>query len=77
MGFYSIRNLIGWISTVVLSTGLLMKQWLFNKMVPHAIRFREWSKGKTWIQIPLWIFILWLLGVANPYWCVYPVCWIT
>ena len=36
----------------------------------------EWSKGKTWIQIPLWILILWMLGFANPYWCVYPVCWI-
>ena len=43
---------------------------------PYAIRFREWSRGKTWIQIPLWIFILWLMGFANPYWCVYPVCWI-
>jgi hypothetical protein len=53
-----------------------MSNWIFNKLVPYALKFREWSKGKTWIQIPLWIFILWLLGFANPYWCVYPVCWI-
>lgn len=54
-------------------------QKLFNKIgltEENALRFREWSKGKTWIQIPLWIFILWMLGFANPYWCVYPVCWI-
>jgi len=52
---------------------------LFNKLgltQENALKFREWSKGKTWIQIPLWIFILWMLGFANPYWCVYPVCWI-
>ena len=53
-----------------------MKKYLFNKLAPYAIRFREWSQGKTWILIPLWIFILWMLGFANPYWCVYPVCWI-
>lgn len=55
-------------------------QKLFNKIgltEENALKFREWSKGKTWIQIPLWIFILWMLGFANPYWCVYPVCWIT
>ena len=34
------------------------------------------AKDKIWIQILLGIFILWLLGVANPYWCVYPICWI-
>ena len=43
----------------------------------NALRFKEWSKGKVWVQIPLWIFILWALGFANPYWCVYPVCWIS
>ncbi len=55
-------------------------QKLFNKIgltEENALKFREWSKGKTWIQIPLWILILWFLGFANPYWCVYPVCWIT
>ena len=54
-------------------------QKLFNKIgltEENALRFREWSKGKLWIQIPLWIFILWMLGFFNPYWCVYPVCWI-
>ena len=53
-----------------------MQDWLFNKMAPYAIQFREWSKGNLWIQIPLWILILWMLGIFNPYWCVYPVCWI-
>jgi hypothetical protein len=53
-----------------------MSNWLFKKLAPYAIRFREWSKDKIWIQILLGIFILWLLGVANPYWCVYPICWI-
>jgi len=55
-------------------------QKLFNKIgltEENALKFREWSKGKVWLQIPLWIFILWMLGFANPYWCVYPVCWIT
>ena len=55
-------------------------QKLFNKIgltEEYDLKFREWSKGKTWIQIPLWILILWFLGFANPYWCVYPVCWIT
>ena len=54
-------------------------QKLFNKIgltEENALKFREWSKGKLWIQIPLWIFILWMLGFFNPYWCVYPVCWI-
>ena len=58
-------------------------KWLVEKLFvklgltpENAIKFREWSRGKTWIQIPLWIFILWMLGFANPYWCVYPVCWI-
>jgi len=58
-------------------------KWLVEKLFAklgltpeNAIKFREWSRGKTWIQIPLWIFILWMLGFANPYWCVYPVCWI-
>ncbi len=54
-------------------------QKLFNKLgltEENALKFREWSKGKLWIQIPLWIFILWMLGFFNPYWCVYPVCWI-
>ena len=54
-------------------------QKLFNKIgltEENALKFREWSKGKLWIQIPLWIFILWMLGCFNPYWCVYPVCWI-
>ena len=54
--------------------------WIAKKIAyrinPYAIRFREWSKGKLWIQIPLWIFVLWFMGVFNPYWCVYPVCWI-
>ena len=54
--------------------------WIAKKLAyriqPYAIRFREWSKCKTWIQIPLWIFIMWFMGFANPYWCVYPVCWI-
>ena len=56
-----------------------IKEKLLNKLgltQENALKFREWSKGKTWIQIPLWIFILWMLGFANPYWCVYPVCWI-
>ena len=43
----------------------------------NALKFKEWSRGKVWVQIPLWIFILWSLGFANPYWCVYPVCWIS
>ena len=50
---------------------------IFNKLgltTENAIRFREWSKGKILVQIPLWIMILWMLGFANPYWCVYPVC---
>ena len=58
-------------------------KWLVEKLFAklgltpeNAIKFREWSKGKTWVQIPLWILILWMLGFANPYWCVYPVCWI-
>ena len=54
-------------------------QKLFNKIgltEENALKFREWSKGKLWIQIPLWIFILWMLGFFNPYWCVYPVCWV-
>ena len=54
-------------------------QKLFNKIgltEENALKFREWAKGKLWIQIPLWIFILWMLGFFNPYWCVYPVCWI-
>ena len=54
--------------------------WFAKKIAyrinPYAIRFREWSKGKLWVQIPLWIFALWFMGVLNPYWCVYPVCWI-
>ena len=33
-------------------------------------------KNKLWIQIPLGLLVLWLLGFFNPYWCVYPVCWI-
>jgi len=57
-----------------------MSNWIFNKLAPYAIRFREWAKGDTttlnlWIQIPLWIWMLWMLGFFNPYWCVYPVCW--
>ena len=54
-------------------------QKLFNKIgltEENALKFREWSKRKLWIQIPHWIFILWMLGLFNPYWCVYPVCWI-
>lgn len=54
-----------------------MSEWIFNKLAPYAIRFREWSKGNLWIQIPLWIFIAWMMGFFNPYWCVYPVCWIS
>ena len=54
--------------------------WIAKKMAyriqPYAIRFREWSKGKLWVQIPLWILVLWFMGFANPYWCVYPVCWV-
>jgi hypothetical protein len=59
---------------------LAKKIWLpifkFIKLEENALRFREWSKGKLWVQIPLWIFVLWFMGVANPYWCIYPVCWI-
>ena len=47
-----------------------MSDWLFKKLAPYALKFREWSKGK------IWILILWMLGFFNPYWCVYPVCWI-
>ena len=53
-----------------------MTQWLFDKLAPYAIRFREWLKDKLWAKIPLWILLAWMLGVFNPYWCVYPVCWI-
>lgn len=53
-----------------------MTDWLFKKIVPYAEAYREWSKDKLWAQIPLWILILWLLGFFNPYFCVYPVCWI-
>tara|TARA_Y100001937_G_scaffold71830_1_gene97713 strand:+ start:819 stop:983 length:165 start_codon:yes stop_codon:yes gene_type:complete len=53
-----------------------MSNWLFKKIAPYAIKFREWSKGNFWIQIPLYILIFWMLGFFNPYWCVYPVCWI-
>ena len=24
-----------------------MSEWIFNKLKPYALRFREWSKGKT------------------------------
>ena len=34
-----------------------MSNWLFKKLAPYAIRFREWSKDKIWIQILLGIFI--------------------
>ena len=54
----------------------IMSNWIFNKLVPHALRFREWSKDKLWVKIPLGLLILWMMGVFNPYWCVYPVCWI-
>ena len=23
-----------------------MSNWIFNKLVPYALKFREWSKGK-------------------------------
>tara|TARA_Y100000385_G_scaffold283734_1_gene340438 strand:- start:183 stop:377 length:195 start_codon:yes stop_codon:yes gene_type:complete len=57
------------------------KIWIpiFNRLgltPENALKFREWSKGKIWVQIPLWIFVLWFMGVLNPYWCIYPVCWI-
>ena len=57
------------------------KIWIpiFNRLgltEENALRFREWSKGKVWVQIPLWIFVLWFMGGLNPYWCIYPVCWI-
>ena len=60
---------------------LAKKIWLpiFNRLgltPENALRFREWSKGNLWVQIPLWIFVLWFMGVLNPYWCVYPICWI-
>ena len=58
-------------------------KWLVKKLFAklgltpeNAIKFREWSKGKLWVKIPLIILILWFMGFANPYWCVYPVCWI-
>ena len=44
-----------------------MSQWIFEKLAPYAIRFREWSKDKLWAKIPLWILIAWMLGVFNPY----------
>ena len=53
-----------------------MSNWIFNKLVPHAIRFREWSKDKLWVQVLMGLLLLWMLGIFNPYWCVYPVCWI-
>ena len=53
-----------------------MSQWIFNKLSPYAVKFREWSKDNLWVKIPLWILIAWMLGIFNPYWCVYPVCWI-
>ena len=58
-------------------SGKQMSEWIFNKLKPYALRFREWSKGNLWVQIPLWIFIAWRMGFFNPYWCVYPVCWIS
>ena len=40
-----------------------MSEWIFNKLKPYALRFREWSKGdELWVQIPLWIFIAWMMG---------------
>ena len=36
----------------------------------------EIPKDKLWVKIPLGLLILWMMGVFNPYWCVYPVCWI-
>ena len=41
------------------------KIWLpiFNRLrltPENALKFREWSKGKLWVQIPLWILVLWL-----------------
>ena len=53
-----------------------MSQWILNKLSPYLLKFREWSRENLWIQMPLWILILWLLGIGNAYWCVYPVCWI-
>tara|TARA_R110002012_G_scaffold109593_1_gene253478 strand:+ start:3878 stop:4048 length:171 start_codon:yes stop_codon:yes gene_type:complete len=49
---------------------------LENKLIQYALKYREWSKDKLWAKIPLWILLLWMLGFFNPYWCVYPVCWI-
>ena len=65
-----------YVSHIPTISNKIMKNKLAYKLMPYALKFRAWSRGKTWIQIPLWIFILWLLGFANPYWCVYPVCWI-
>ena len=39
-----------------------MKQWLFDKIVLMLSNSESGLKEKTWIQIPLWILILWLLG---------------
>ena len=37
-----------------------MSNWLFKKIAPYAIKFKEWSKDKFWIQIPLYILIFWM-----------------
>ena len=44
-----------------------MSNWLFKKLAPYAIKFREWSKGKIWIQIPLYILIFWMLACGEIY----------
>ena len=51
-----------------------MSNWLYKKLVPYAIKFREWSKDKfmgssiNGTPTPMDVRIF------NPYWCVYPVC---
>ena len=43
-------------------------KWLVEKLFAklgltpeNAIKFREWSKGKLWVKIPLRILILWFM----------------
>ena len=53
-----------------------MTNWIYKKLVPYALKFREWSRDKLWVQVLMGLLLLWMLGIFNPYWCVYPVCWI-
>jgi hypothetical protein len=34
-----------------------MTNWIYNKLAPHALRFREWSKDKLWVKIPLGLLV--------------------